>query len=133
MRTEDLHQWRKWAKYHFYHVRLLRPTWPSALGPLATDLEQLTETLGREHDLDDLRQILIERTPPASLAPDLGRLLSMVERWRTELRARAFALGTRLFADRPKALARRLRACYEAWRLEPEPVPGAREGVVDET
>jgi CHAD domain-containing protein len=121
--TENLHQWRKWAKYHFYHVRLLQPSWPGALEPLADALEALTEDLGAEHDLDDLRQLLIERMPPEELALDLQALLRLVERRRDELRAAAFVQGARLFADRPKHAARRFRAYYEAWRSELQP-PG---------
>lgn len=126
--TENLHQWRKWAKYHFYHVRLLHPSWPGTLEPLAQALEALTEELGAEHDLDDLRQLLIERTPPEHVASELRTLLGLIERRREELRESAFSRGARVFADRPVNAARRFRAYYDAWRAEPEPAVAPTAG-----
>ena len=58
-RGEAFHEWRKRAKYGWYHARLLQPVAPSALGPLAKRLKDLSDGLGDEHDLAVLRGMIL--------------------------------------------------------------------------
>jgi CHAD domain-containing protein len=129
--TEHLHLWRRWAKYHFYHVRLLRRIWPALEHPLVEALEELTELLGVEHDLDDLRATLIEKAAPPELSDATHVLLDLLAVRREELRAAAFSLGARLFAERPGAAERRMRAYYRAWHGE-APLPPHHSDVEDD-
>lgn len=117
--TEHLHEWRKFAKHHWYHVRLLERAWPDGMRALEHALEGLTEELGDDHDLDDLRLALIEHAPPEGLTAATTELLAAVEARRHELRARAFACGQHIYAERPRAAARRFGAHYAAWLAEP--------------
>lgn len=118
--TEHLHEWRKFAKHHFYHVRLLERLWPEVMRSLERSLEALTEDLGDEHDLDDLRLALIEHAPPEGLASATTEVLLAIEARRHELRARAFARGRHLFAEGPRVVTRGFGAHYAAWVAEPE-------------
>jgi len=127
--TEALHEWRKHAKYHFYHVRLLGHVWPAVMQARESMLEALTEELGHEHDLDDLRMMLIERPAPEELRDATARLLSAIEARREELRRTAFALGARLYAESPAAATRRFSAYFAAWQSEP---PSVDDGVMRE-
>jgi CHAD domain-containing protein len=117
-KTEHFHEWRKYAKHHFYHVRLLHRVWEAPLGALAESLEHLTELLGSEHDLDDLRMALLADPPPEELFQAAGTLLKAVEHRRAELRAEAFALGARVFAESPASATRRFGRYFAAWRAE---------------
>lgn len=112
--TENLHEWRKQAKHHFYHTRLLRELWPPVLAAMEEALDELTEQLGAEHDLDDLRLALHEQPLDASRAPALQTVVRQIELRRAELRQAAFTAGARLFAERPRAFSRRLRAYWRA-------------------
>jgi len=123
-KTEHFHEWRKYAKHHFYHVRLLHRVWEAPLGALAESLEHLTELLGSEHDLDDLRMALLTDPPPEELFQAASALLKAVELRRAELRADAFALGARVFAESPRSATLRFGRYFAAWRAE----TGAEDG-----
>jgi CHAD domain-containing protein len=118
--TERLHSWRTRAKHHAAHVRLLGHLWPQAMKALERTLDEMTEDLGDEHDLDDLRCSLIERMPPAELAAPIAQVLELIEARRDTLRQRAFRRAERVFAERPRALRRRFAAYWAAWQREVE-------------
>jgi CHAD domain-containing protein len=112
---ERLHEWRKRSKDLWYHLRLLRPAWRPVLEPLADQAHELTDLLGDDHDLVVLEGRIAETDIPLSdeQRRDLGGLIA---RRRAELQAQAFALGERLYAEKPKAFARRIGAYWEARR-----------------
>jgi CHAD domain-containing protein len=121
--TENLHEWRKFAKHYWYHVRLLARLWPEAMKVHEAALERLGDDLGDEHDLDDLRLSLIAHMPPEQLREATGRVLAAIEARRDELRASAFARGRYLYAERPRAATERVGAYHAAW-LARSPGPG---------
>jgi CHAD domain-containing protein len=55
---ESLHEWRKRAKDHWYHLRLVRNGWKPLLRTTAEEAEQLSDLLGDDHDLAVLRASL---------------------------------------------------------------------------
>jgi CHAD domain-containing protein len=113
---ERLHEWRKRSKDLWYHLRLLRSAWRPALEPLADQAHELSDRLGDDHDLVVLAQRLDE--PGIALtAEQRERLDGLIERRREELQAEAFALGARLYAEKPKAFAKRIGAYWEAPRV----------------
>ena len=107
---ELLHAWRKRAKDLWYHQRLLGPAWPELLGAQAEQAHTLTELLGDDHDLAVLASRLSDDTARLPLAVDADRtaLLALVEHRSDELRTAATQLGHRVYAESPKAFARRL-------------------------
>jgi CHAD domain-containing protein len=115
--TDDaklLHDWRKRVKDLWYQHRLLRNAWPDVLGAFSDAADALGKRLGDDHDL----AVLAERLdgldlPPAADVEVLGELIA--ER-RAELRAEAFAIGERLYAERPAAYKRRMKAYLRAAR-----------------
>lgn len=117
--TEHFHEWRKFAKHYWYHVRLLERVWPQAMKALKGTLEELTEELGGEHDLDDLRLALLEHAPSDELREPTARVLASIQERRAELRTSAVARGQHVYAERPRAAARRLAAYHAAWLGEP--------------
>jgi len=48
---KDFHQWRKWVKYHWYHMRLIKKNEKCVLGPRVKMSGMLADILGGEHDL----------------------------------------------------------------------------------
>jgi CHAD domain-containing protein len=122
--SEAFHEWRKRSKAHWYHVRLLVPSWPGPLGALETELHRLSELLGDEHDLADL-EAAISTLEDAELEHVTGVLRALLVRRREELRRDARTLGERVFAERPAQIVRRFRACFSAWQREAEPKPAS--------
>ncbi len=94
--TEKLHEWRKRVKDLWYHCSILQETWKPVMTALADEAHELSDRLGDDHDLAVLLGFGAE-----SLAP-------LIATRRAELQEEAFAYGSRLYADKPKAFVRRI-------------------------
>jgi CHAD domain-containing protein len=113
---ERLHEWRKRSKDLWYHLRLVRAGWRPVLEPLADQAHELSDLLGDDHDLAVLTSDLGElggSLEPAQRIDLEGRIAAR----RSELQSGAFALGERLYAERPKEFAKRIAAYWEAERV----------------
>lgn len=109
--AENVHDWRKRGKDLTYQLRILCGAWPELLGETAERSHRLTDLLGDHHDLELVAEDLERR--------DIDRkreVEELVRRWQAELLDEAFELGERLYAEKPKAFERRLRAYWRAWR-----------------
>lgn len=102
------HDWRKRAKYLWYHLRLLAPTWEEVVEPWVEAQHDLTDLLGEANDLSDLLAHLDE----GPLLPDAGRtsdaLRGLAHARRDTLREEARPLGRRLYAETPEAFVERM-------------------------
>jgi len=107
---ELLHAWRKRAKDLWYHQRLLAPAWPDVIGAQVEAAHALTELLGDDHDLAVLAERLDDGAAPLAPVVDAQRaeLRALIGHRSEQLRAEAVALGRRIYAESPKAFARRL-------------------------
>jgi hypothetical protein len=107
------HVWRKRAKAHGYHLRLLRLAWPAVINRWEKAVDELGECLGNEHDLAVLQE-RIRQPRKAAAAPGFATMLDAIELDRFALRTKALALGAWLFAERPSAMRRRLSRWWSA-------------------
>jgi CHAD domain-containing protein len=103
--TEHLHDWRKRVKDLWYQLRLVEPAWPAPLGALAEEAHRLADLLGDDHDLDVF----------AAHVKPIGALAERVCRRRATLQLAALRLGRVLYAERPKAFARRVAVAHEVF------------------
>jgi len=118
---EDLHEWRKREKDLWYATRLVTPSAPAVLGPQAKLLHVLSEDLGDDHDL----AVLADRigVDPDDFGgehaarPTLDRAAQV----RHRLQHHAFGLGAQVYAESPKAFARRMKAYWKAWQVGDDP------------
>jgi CHAD domain-containing protein len=113
---ESLHEWRKQVKYLWYHIRILRPCRSNMLGELAGWLHSLSDTLGDDHDLAELRCVLLESLHIGSNGGESHVLTSLIDRRRVEFQPAAWSLGQRVYAEKPAAFAGRVTAYWRAWR-----------------
>jgi CHAD domain-containing protein len=113
--SEALHDWRKRVKDLWYHLALLRETWPAVMGPESDEAHALSQKLGDDHDLAVLWDFAVAK----DLASE--RLRKAIETRRKELQKESFALGRRLYAERPRTFTARLASYWDAWRREPVP------------
>ncbi|HEU4976933.1 MAG TPA: CHAD domain-containing protein [Baekduia sp.] len=104
---EELHEWRKAAKELWYHERLLRGAWPALLDAQIAEVKHLSDVLGDEHDLAVLAPAVAEEVPD---------LLPLIAERRAMLAEQADASGRRIYAERPRAFERRVRALVRAAR-----------------
>jgi CHAD domain-containing protein len=110
--TDALHEWRKRVKDHHFHLRLLRELWPPVVKPVEAQAGRLGELLGAEHDLAVLGQTLADGSVGESeLVQELAERIAAE---RASRREAAFALGARLYAQRPEAYGLHVRALWKA-------------------
>ena len=107
---ERFHEWRKHAKYHWYHLQLLRRIWPPVMKTLDSQASELADLLGADHDL----AVLAVRLEEISTDESLRRaLIAAAEARRTELQNAARILGARLFLAKPAAWNRTVRKLWK--------------------
>jgi CHAD domain-containing protein len=104
--AEELHEWRKRVKEHWYHAQLLRHLWPEMMKPYADELSALSKALGDHHDLHVLGAAVPE-------------LLPRIEKRQAELETEAMRIGRRVYAEKPPAWLARMRNLWDAWTSEP--------------
>jgi CHAD domain-containing protein len=117
--AENFHAWRKRAKDLWYHVRVLEPVSPRTMHGYAKEAHQLSDLLGDEHDLAVLRARLV--SGDAAVATDVESVITLIDHRRDQLQAEALLVGARLYAEKPKAFRRRIRAYWDVWRSDLQP------------
>ncbi len=118
--AENFHEWRKQAKYHDYHMRLLRELWKPVMRSLSKQTDDLSDLLGDDHNLDVLHKMLLKSPKKYGKKRDIQVLLGLIDRSSAELRMEAHSVGARIFAEKPKTFGRRFSDYWEAWRSEAE-------------
>jgi CHAD domain-containing protein len=113
---EAFHEWRKRAKDLRYHVDLLEPVWPEVMQNVEKTLHGLTDCLGDDHDLSDLRRILTTSPRLTRGAKSVTRVFELIDRRRSELQAEARPIGARIYCEKPKAFSARVGFYWDAWR-----------------
>jgi CHAD domain-containing protein len=113
---ENFHEWRKHVKDLWHDFCLLSPAWPAETRAMADELELLGKHLGDDHDLVLLQQFVTEHC--AGRAGEAVALNLLIESRRNELRAAALKLGSRLFAETPAVICRRLGKDWNDWRAK---------------
>jgi CHAD domain-containing protein len=113
---EAFHEWRKRAKDLRYHVDLLEPVWPEVMPNVEKTLHKLTDCLGDDHDLSDLRRILTTSPRLTRGSKSVTRVLELIDRRRSELQAEARPIGARIYCEKPKAFSARVGFYWDAWR-----------------
>ena len=108
--AEAFHEWRKRAKYLWYHFRLLSPCWPGVLDAWAEETHELANILGDDHDLAELRRAVADIDRGEDDERDA--LFALIEQRHADLRAEARPLGRRLWVEKPSAFADRLAAYW---------------------
>jgi CHAD domain-containing protein len=111
--ADDVHEWRKRVKDHWYHARILRPIWPEGLAPHIAAADALGEFLGYHHDLELLTRHVIRQ----DLADDDRQaVLRIIADHQRDVAGRALILGDRLFAGSAAALVDRWGDLWHLWR-----------------
>lgn len=112
---ERFHEWRKRAKYHRFHLRLLAPAWPPVLDGLRREARDVSDWLGDDHDLAVLRELLDANDDELGEPVSRSALLTALRQRSADLRHAAVSTGRRLFADPAHAFGPRVEAVLDAW------------------
>lgn len=112
------HEWRKEAKYFWYHLELLRKLWPKELKQFAKQVERLVDFLSDDHDLAMLRERVLEMSKQSQGPHGDEALLALIDKRRAELQTEARFLGARIYAEEADALKDRFHAYWKAWHSQ---------------
>lgn len=123
---ERCHEWRKRVKDHWYHVQILRNVWPAVMDPYRQQMEEQSDALGDRHDLDVLRQSIVQGRPFGNRF-DLSVLLSLIDRRIAELTATAVWIGKFIYAEPAEVVEARFEKYWEAWNAMRLPRTGDRD------
>jgi CHAD domain-containing protein len=106
---ESLHELRKRAKDLWHAAQILRPTAPKTMKALAERAHRLSDLLGVDHDLAVLSQQAGERPECLAGEREAALLHALIDRHRRRVQHDAIKLGERIFAAKPRKLARPVR------------------------
>jgi CHAD domain-containing protein len=95
--TENIHELRKRAKDHWYHVRLMGPLWPGASEAYEKAMKELQETLGDANNVSVFLRNLQKS--------DDGLLREIAVRWRDKLRSQGLAAASKIYAAKSSPVA----------------------------
>ena len=109
---EEFHEWRKYVQRHWRQLLLVAPSWPKAIRPHVALARNLSEILGDDHDLSVLAGIVTAQADELGTRTAVEAYLSRCRSRQAELREVAHDLGTRLLAEKPGSLARRVSAYW---------------------
>jgi hypothetical protein len=107
---EAMHAWRKQTQQHWRHMRLLRETWPKQANARAAMARRLSGILGTHHDLAVLRQLIRTNREVFRAPAGVQMLCRCIEKRQASLERKAVLHGERLYAEKPKAFLKRLKA-----------------------
>lgn len=112
--AEQLHEWRKRVKDHWYHTQLLTPIWPSLMRLRNQSLKRLADMLGDDHDLAMMYHLM--QTQPALFGDETlhKRIALAIAQRRNELQKAAFELGEKLYRESPELLVARWQRYWQA-------------------
>jgi len=114
--TEKLHEFRKRAKYHWYHLRLLRDVWKPVVKKQCDEADDLADVLGDDHDLAVYADHLLADPKRFGERDDLQALLGLIDRRRGQLQYEAEPIARRLFAESPTRFVERFETYWQTWR-----------------
>ena len=118
-RRQDVHEWRKRVKDHWYHVRLLDKLWSDVMEEYSRSLENLQSTLGEDLNLALLRDRLASTSGPRETARNTHLVTKAINSARKELRADALAIGDKVYSRKPREFTREIRRLWDSWRAQP--------------
>jgi|HubBroStandDraft_1064217.scaffolds.fasta_scaffold01080_14 CHAD domain-containing protein len=115
-RPENYHAWRKRVKEHWYHIRLLESLWTPGIRAYEKSLKDLETFLGEDHNLVVLHEKVLADPESYGKQAEIAQFVQPIGKYHEELRDRAFALGERLYDERPGHFTRRIHRLWDAWQ-----------------
>jgi CHAD domain-containing protein len=109
----NLHEWRKRVKDLWHAEQIMRPAGPKKMKKLARRTHALSDLLGDEHDLAELRRYVGRHRNSFDGHVAQAAQIAVIDRRRNQLQRRAFELGQKLYRRNPK---RFVRAIERGWR-----------------
>lgn len=107
--SADFHEWRKRAKYHWYHARLMKELWPEVIKPYRNEVKRVSSALGDHHDLAVLADKLRSDRQLFGDADEVAELADMADELRCRIGDTIAERGRLVFSSKPKQLGKAAR------------------------
>lgn len=125
--NENFHEWRKWVKYHWYHLRLLQDCWRPVIRSRRKAVLELADVLGEMRNLTVLQETLLRGGEEIGCDVNVCAVVELADRRKEELQRGARDIGARVFAETPKAFVARMEVYWRVWRRKaPDPTAARR-------
>ncbi|WOD40220.1 CHAD domain-containing protein [Nodosilinea sp. E11] len=112
---DDFHNWRKRVKDLWYCTCLLQSLWPPIMKAFESELHELADLLGDDHDIAALRQFLTHHAKEVGVKDvHMQVLVPLMGHRQTKLHRRAKTLGQKLYGETPKAFSDRMASYWHA-------------------
>lgn len=111
--SEHFHDFRKRVKDHWYQTQLLRRVWPGLMKPYFDVLGELSDLLGRLHDLVVLRETLVAHKEEFGGDTTTAPAVAAIEDARTHLEYYAIAMAAPIYAEKPRQWRKRIRGYWK--------------------
>jgi CHAD domain-containing protein len=109
---ERFHDLRKQVQQHWRHLQLIANAWPKALRPQIALARELSETLGKDHDIALLAELARERGRHEP-GKRFDAYVAFCVDEQMKLRRDARLLARRLYAEKPRALRHKIKVWWE--------------------
>jgi CHAD domain. len=110
------HEWRKRVKDHLHHIELLVNVWPKVMTAREKEIATLAQHLGRHHDLSVVEKFVCEAEATLGGADEVHRVNRILAAQRKRTATSARPIAERVYAIRPRDLAREAGALWDTWR-----------------
>ncbi len=117
-KTADFHEWRKRAKYLQYQIIMLKPLWPDFMDAWGSEIHDLTDLLGHEHDLALLESIIKEDKLSFPSPEEEGWFYDQLHQMQKEMRVKAILQGKRCYSEDTDQLLKRLENYWKIYQEE---------------
>ena len=119
-KTPELyHEWRKRAKDHWYHIRLLESLWTEVMEARESSLHDLETWLGEDHNLVVLQERMKANPGRFGSEKDIALVRALADDHQNDLRRNSSLSGQRLYEEKPKQFVRGMRKLWDAWIAHP--------------
>jgi CHAD domain-containing protein len=123
--TLAFHEFRKRAKDHWYHLRLLEESWTPAMRRHEARLKDLETWLGDDHNLAVLIEKLKANPTRFGGANVVKAFTQAAAKYQNELQRKAIGLGHEVYAEKPGVFVQAAREMWDAWQ-QPARKPPAK-------
>ena len=117
--AERFHEWRKRVRYLRFELETLTELWPEAIKGIVTEVDDLGNTLGVEHDLAELSCLVHDDHSLTSGKRERDLLTALLEQRRPDLQWQAWTKGLRVYAEPTDRFVERFGVYWEASRDQP--------------
>ena len=123
--AESFHQWRKFAKIHWYHAQFFGDVNMAKLGPHTDMLKKLSRALGDHHDLVIVDELCREAPETFGSARHVKSFRESIAKRLSELEVDAESIGRVVFATRGRNWEVRMRLTADPADIRVRTAPSA--------